>query len=115
VSFPLKESGAGIQCLYLYYSDMYYVYILSNKKNWTLYIWVTNNLIRRTFEHKDELIDGFTKKYWVHFLVYYEIYRDIELAILREKELKHWNRDWKIRLIEKTNPEWTDLYTTILE
>ena len=94
---------------------MYYVYILSNKKNWTLYVWVTNNLIRRISEHKDEVIDGFTKQYWVHFLVYYEIYRDIELAILREKELTHWNRNWKIRLIEKINPEWTDLYDTILE
>ncbi len=94
---------------------MYYVYILSNKKYWTLYVWVTNNLIRRVFEHKDKFIDGFTKRYSINYLVYYEEYSEIESAIFREKEIKHWNRNWKIRLIEKNNPKWTDLYTTMLE
>ena len=94
---------------------MYYVYILSSQKHWTLYIWVTNDLVRRIFEHKDKGIDGFSKKYWVTSLVYYEEYLDIEAAIFREKELKHWNRDWKIRLIEKTNPDWTDLYWNIVD
>lgn len=94
---------------------MYYVYILSNKKYWTLYVWVTNNLIRRVFEHKDKSIDGFTKRYLVNSLVYYEEYSEIESAIFREKEIKHWNRNWKIRLIEKNNPKRIDLYPTILE
>ncbi|MEI6425761.1 MAG: GIY-YIG nuclease family protein [Candidatus Absconditabacteria bacterium] len=94
---------------------MYYVYILSNKKYGTLYVGVTNNLIRRVFEHKDKFIDGFTKRYSINYLVYYEEYSEIESAIFREKEIKHWNRNWKIRLIEKNNPKWTDLYTTMLE
>ena len=87
----------------------YYVYILASKRNGTLYIGVTNDLIRRVYEHKNGLIEGFTKKYSVKKLVYYEQTNDVREAILREKRLKKWNRDWKIKLIEKMNPDWKDL------
>lgn len=93
----------------------YYVYILSSKKYGTLYIGVTNNLIKRVWEHKNNLIDGFTKEYSVHTLVYYEETGDIESAILREKRLKKWKREWKINLIEKLNPEWDDLYNNLTD
>ena len=92
----------------------YYVYILANKRNGTLYIGVTNDLIRRVYEHKNDLIDGFTKKYVVHRLVYYEQYDDVANAIQREKRLKKWNRQWKIKLIEKENPEWEDIYLQLI-
>jgi len=88
----------------------YYVYIISSKKYGTLYTGVTNNLIRRIYEHKENLVDGFTKKYKIHQLVYFEIHEDIYEAISREKQIKKWNRDWKISLIEKNNPQWIDLY-----
>ena len=87
----------------------YYVYILASNKNGTLYIGVTSNLVKRIYEHKNELAEGFTKQYSVHNLVYFEITDSVESAIAREKQLKKWNRAWKIRLIEKTNPEWRDL------
>lgn len=93
---------------------MYYVYILASQKNGTLYIGVTNNLIKRIYEHKNNLVDGFTKEYNVHNLVYFEPYEDINEAILREKRLKKWNRAWKIKLIEKDNSEWKDLYSEII-
>lgn len=92
----------------------YYVYILASNKNGTLYIGVTSNLVKRIYEHKNELAEGFTKKYSVHNLVYFEITESVESAIAREKQLKKWNRAWKIRLIEKTNPEWRDLYMEII-
>jgi len=92
----------------------YYVYILASKRNGTLYIGVTGNLIKRVHEHKDYLIDGFTRKYKVHILVYYEIYRNIDDAILREKRMKKWKRQWKIELIEKDNPQWKDLCNDII-
>lgn len=88
----------------------YYVYILASKRNGTLYIGMTNDLNRRAYEHKNNLIDGFTKKYNVHTLIYYEETGDVSAAIEREKQLKKWNRKWKIELIEKTNPVWKDLY-----
>ena len=88
----------------------YYVYILASKRNGTLYIGITNSLIRRVYEHKNGLIDGFTKKYKVHNLVFYERFDDVKSAIRCEKQLKKWNRKWKIDLIEKDNPEWKDLY-----
>ena len=88
----------------------YYVYILANKKNGTLYIGVTNDLTRRVYEHKTNLIEGFTKKYNVHHLVYFEETEDIRSALRREKTMKAWKRDWKIQIICKTNPEWKDLY-----
>ena len=93
----------------------YYVYILASKKNGTLYIGVTNDLIRRTYEHKEGLSDGFTKKYNVKLLVYYEIHSDINEAIKREKAMKKWLRKWKIELIEKTNPEWKDMYLELVK
>jgi len=92
----------------------YFVYILASTKNGTLYIGVTNNLIRRVHEHKNDLADGFTKKYGVHNLVYYEQTEDVDAALHREKQLKKWNRQWKINLIEKSNPAWHDLYDTLL-
>ncbi len=87
----------------------YFVYILSNKKRGTLYIGVTNNFIRRLYEHKNGLSDGFTKKYNIKILVYFEATSNILSALEREKKLKKWNRAWKINLIEKMNPEWKDL------
>ncbi|WP_409375458.1 GIY-YIG nuclease family protein, partial [Candidatus Sordicultor fermentans] len=90
--------------------EQFYVYIMSNHKNGTLYVGVTSNLAVRVFAHKNELIEGFTKTYHLHSLVYYEVYEDAYSAITREKQLKKWRRDWKINLIEKMNPEWRDLY-----
>jgi putative endonuclease len=91
----------------------YWVYILASRIGGTLYIGVTNDLVRRIYEHKAESVPGFTKKYDVHRLVHFEQFADIENAIRREKRLKKWNRDWKIRLIEEGNPNWDDLYPGI--
>ena len=88
----------------------YYIYILASKRNGTLYIGVTNDLIKRVYEHKNKLVEGFTKKYNIDMLVYYEVSENIESAIIREKQLKKWNRNWKLELIENFNPEWKDLY-----
>jgi len=90
------------------------VYILANKRNGTLYIGVTSNLRKRAWEHKNDLIEGFTKRYGVHRLVYYELHEDMALAIHREKQMKKWNRAWKLELIEKQNPDWKDLWEGIL-
>lgn len=87
----------------------YYLYILTNKKNGTLYIGVSNNLERRMFEHKNKLVDGFTKKYGLDKLVYFEDYQYVNDAIRREKNIKKWKRQWKINLIENDNPDWKDL------
>ena len=84
--------------------------MLSSKKNGVIYIGVTNNLKKRIYQHKNEEVKGFTKKYKIKKLVYFEISDSIESAIKREKVLKKWNRQWKIRLIEKENPEWRDMY-----
>ena len=92
----------------------YYVYILASKRNGTLYIGVTNNLVRRVWEHRNDMADGFTKKYGVHRLVYYEQTESVEAAIQREKRLKKWDRADKIRLIEGFNPEWRDLYEEVI-
>ena len=91
----------------------YYIYILASERNGTLYIGVTNDLIRRVSEHRQELIPGFTKTYHIHNLVYYEQGHDISAVILREKQLKKWNRKWKLDLIEKSNPDWKDLWDEI--
>ncbi len=88
----------------------YYVYILASRPNGTLYIGVTNDLVRRTYEHREGLVDGFTKNRGVKTLVFFESYDDIEHAIVREKRLKRWRRAWKIQLIERDNPDWRDLY-----
>lgn len=95
-------------------SKEYYVYILASKRNGTLYIGVTSDLIKRVYEHKQRLVEGFTEKYDIHQLVYFETTSDIEGAIKREKQLKKWNRAWKIELIEKVNHEWHDLYNDLL-
>lgn len=86
----------------------YYVYIMTNNSK-TLYIGVTNDLVRRIYEHKNKMIDGFTKKYNITKLVYYEVFNSIEDAIRREKQLKNWHRQWKINLIEASNNDWKDL------
>ncbi|MEK7655552.1 MAG: GIY-YIG nuclease family protein [Patescibacteria group bacterium] len=88
----------------------YYVYILASEKNGTLYIGVTSDLIKRVYEHRTNAMDGFTKKYGVHMLVHFEETSDIQSAITREKQLKKWNREWKMNLIEKHNSKWEDLY-----
>lgn len=93
---------------------IYYVYILASRIGGTLYIGVTNDLLRRVGEHREGVVAGFTKKYRVHRLVYFEVFDDIEAAITREKQLKGWNRAWKIRLIEKDNPNWDDLYPALV-
>ena len=87
----------------------YAVYIMASKRNGTLYTGVTNDLQRRVYEHKHGLVDGFTKKYHVHMLVWYELTDSIESAIQREKQIKKWNRNWKLKLIEEKNPQWEDL------
>jgi putative endonuclease len=88
---------------------------MTNKPNGTLYIGVTNDLVRRIYEHRNKLINGFTKKYNLRKLIYFEVFDRIEDAILREKRLKKWNRQWKIELIEKTNPNWIDLYERLVD
>ena len=94
-------------------SKTYYVYILASKRNGTLYIGVTNDLARRVWEHREGLVEGFTKKYGVKVLVYYEMFGDIGLAIAREKRLKRYKREWKMNLIEQNNADWRDLYETL--
>ena len=88
----------------------YYVYMLASGRNGTLYIGVTNDIARRTWQHRNGEVEGFTKKYGVHILVWYEVHGDVHAAIAREKQLKGWNRAWKIRMIEKNNSGWNDLY-----
>jgi len=90
------------------------VYILANKKYGTLYIGVTSNLQQRVYQHKNNLFKGFTSKYDIHDLVYFELHDTMESAITREKQIKKWNRDWKINLIATRNPKWNDLYPEIL-
>jgi putative endonuclease len=91
------------------------VYIMASKRNGTTYIGVTSNLTQRVYQHKHELTDSYTKTYGVHMLVYYETCSDMKTAILREKQLKHWERKWKLELIEKQNPDWLDLYPTLIK
>ena len=91
-----------------------YVYILASKKNGTLYVGVTSNIVKRIHEHKTNVVAGFTQKYKVHDLVYFEETQDVISAITREKQIKKWNRKWKLALIEKGNPEWQDLYESLL-
>ncbi|MCX5877650.1 MAG: GIY-YIG nuclease family protein [Deltaproteobacteria bacterium] len=94
-------------------SKQFYVYILASKRNGTLYVGVTSDLVKRVWEHKNNLVKGFTEKYGVDKLAYYEEHIDAENAILREKQIKKWNRSWKLRLIEEKNPEWNDLFDEI--
>ena len=90
------------------------VYILASKRNGTLYVGVTSDLPGRVWQHKNGIAEGFTKTYGVHMLVYFEQHDDMESAIIREKRIKKWNRAWKLRLIEEMNPDWNDLYDSIL-
>jgi len=92
-----------------------YVYILASKRNGTLYVGLTNELRRRVWEHKEKVTEGFTKKYCVDLLVWYEAHDNIEDAIYKEKQLKKWERAWKLRLIETENPAWEDLYDLITD
>ncbi|HEU5275493.1 MAG TPA: GIY-YIG nuclease family protein [Xanthobacteraceae bacterium] len=90
-----------------------FVYIMANRRDGVLYVGVTSNLLARAYQHRQGIIDGFTKQYGLKLLVYYEPFDDIRLAIQREKNIKHWPRAWKVRLIHAMNPEWADLYTTL--
>ena len=92
----------------------YYVYIITNKIRGTIYIGVTNNIARRMYEHRNQLIDGFTSKYKLDKLVYAEESENVEDAIRREKQLKNWHRNWKINLVESVNPNWEDWYETLV-
>ena len=91
----------------------YYLYILASRPGGALYIGVTNDLVRRVHEHRNNLVDGHTKRYHIHQLVYFEIYSTARDAIQREKNIKHWPRAWKTRLIAQTNPTWRDLFDEI--
>ena len=91
------------------------VHLLASKRNGTLYAGVTSNLPKRIWEHKNNTVEGFTRKYGVHLLVWYELHETMESAIQQEKRIKEWKRAWKIRLIEEANPEWLDLYPELLE
>ena len=93
----------------------YYVYILASRPGGTLYVGVTNDLVRRIYEHRNGLVEGFTKQYHVHRLVYFEVYSSIHDALQREKNMKHWPRVWKTRLIGEKNPTWRDLYPEITQ
>jgi len=90
------------------------VYLLASKRNGTLYLGVTSNLPQRVWQHKSDLVDGFTNRYQVHMLVWFEVHETMESAIAREKTIKGWKRLWKIELIEAMNPEWRDLYENIV-
>ena len=90
------------------------VHIMASKQNGTLYIGVTKDLVERVWQHRNDMTEGFSKKYAVHKLVYYELHRDMVAAITREKQLKKWNRAWKLELIEQKNPEWKDLWDVIV-
>jgi putative endonuclease len=92
----------------------YYVYILASKRNGTLYVGFSDNLIGRVYQHKNGLAEGFTKRYRIKILVYYEQADSKEGALLREKQIKEWHRKWKLELIEKFNPEWKDLYDDLI-
>ena len=89
------------------------VYLLASKRNGTLYVGVTSDLVKRVWQHKNHLVDGFTKRYGVDKLVWYEVHETMESAIHREKALKEWQRAWKLKLIEELNPDWQDLYDTL--
>ena len=89
------------------------VYLLASRRNGTLYVGVTSDLIKRVWEHKNHVVDGFTKKYKVDRLVWYEVHETMESAIQREKAIKEWQRAWKLRLVEECNPDWRDLYDTV--
>ena len=90
------------------------VYILASKRNGTLYVGATSNLVRRVWEHKNNVVEGFTKRYSVHNLVWYEAHPTLNSAYWRERAIKEWQREWKVQLIEEANPDWLNLYESIL-
>jgi len=90
------------------------VYLMASRRNGTLYVGVTSDLIKRAWEHKNNIVEGFTKRYGIHVLVWYELHPTMESAIQRERALKEWKRAWKLELIEKVNPQWQDLYSNLL-
>ena len=90
-----------------------HVYILASRRHGTLYVGVTNDLVRRIHEHRTDAVPGFTSRHGIHSLVYFEVHETMSFAIAREKQIKAWKRDWKISLIESTNPDWSDLYSSI--
>jgi putative endonuclease len=92
----------------------YFVYLMASRRNGTLYVGVTNDLVRRVHEHKNGVVEGFTDRYGVHLLVWFDSTPSVEAAIQKEKQMKNWKRAWKVALIEKTNPNWLDLYDSIL-
>jgi len=92
----------------------FYVYILSTERNGTLYTGVTSDMIKRVYQHKNDLKEGFSKQYGIHRLAWYEVHRSAEAAITQEKQIKKWNRQWKLELIEQFNPEWRDLYLDLI-
>ena len=92
---------------------MYYVDLMASRKHATLYVGMTNDLVRRACEHRTNAARGFTSRYHVHLLVWFECYDDALTAIIREKEIKKWRREWKVNLIEQTNPEWADLFESL--
>jgi len=108
MSFPRRRESRKLM------KKNYFVYMMASEKNGTLYIGMTNGLQKRVFQHKEGELDGFTKKYNIKNLVYYEIFENSLEAIIREKQLKGWNRKWKIRLIEKNNPGWRDLFNDMI-
>ena len=91
------------------------LYILASKRNGTLYIGITSNLIQRIWQHRNNHVEGFSQRYNVHQLVYFELHQNMQQAIVREKKVKKWNRKWKLKLIEKDNPEWADLWNQIIQ
>jgi putative endonuclease len=95
-------------------SMQYFVYLMASRRIGTIYVGVTNDLVRRVYEHKNDLVEGFTQRYAVHLLVWFDSTSSIEAAITKEKQIKNWKREWKVALIEKANPEWLDLYEDIL-
>ena len=108
MSFPRKRESRKMS------HKTYFVYILCNQKNGTLYTGVTSHLIKRVWQHKNGVVEGFSKKYGLKRLVHFEQYTDVREAILREKRIKKWNRQWKMNLIEKHNPNWDDLYQELV-
>ena len=90
------------------------VYIMASKRNGTLYIGVSSNVVQRVWQHKNNLVEGFTNRYGIHILVWYEVHETMQSAIAKEKMVKNWKRVWKLALIEKNNPEWQDLYQNII-
>jgi putative endonuclease len=112
-SFRGAPLGASPESITPMLAMVYYVYLLASKKHGTLYLGVTRNLVRRVYQHSTKAAESFTSRYGVDKLVWFEIYDDAVTAITREKELKKWRRDWKVRLIEEQNPGWVDLYPGI--